>query len=74
MLGLLALINCVIFGCSARWRFWLAMLASPLMISIVLSLLADVDSPHGGLIRFSQQSMDRVRHDLDLKGGITRPE
>jgi Protein of unknown function (DUF4239) len=72
LLGLLSLFNCLIFGASARRRFWFAMLVSPLMISIVLSLIADVDSPHGGLIRISQESMDRVRQDL--KGGIVRPD
>jgi hypothetical protein len=72
LLGLLSLLNCLIFGASARRRFWFAMLVSPLMISIVLSLIADVDSPHGGLIRVSQESMDRVRQDL--KGGIVRPD
>ena len=42
------------------------MIVTPLMISIVMALVADLDSPRSGLIRISQQSMQRVQSDLKV--------
>lgn len=64
VLALLALLTCLTVGYSLRRRTFLAMLVTPLMISVVMSLAAELDSPRSGLIRTSQQSMERVRADL----------
>jgi hypothetical protein len=66
MLALIALLTCLLVGYSMRRRFLLVMLVSPLMIAIVMGLIADLDSPRTGLIRVSQQSMERLQ--MDLKG------
>jgi hypothetical protein len=67
MLALISLLTCLLVGYSMRRRFLLVMLVSPLMIAIVMGLIADLDSPRSGLIRVSQQSMERLQ--MDLKDG-----
>jgi len=64
MLAFVAVLTCFLTGYSMRRRFVLVMLISPLMISVVLSLIADLDSPRSGLIRVQQQSMERLQRDL----------
>ena len=64
MLGLISLLTCLTVGYSLRRRTALAMLVSPLAISIVMSLAADLDSPRSGVIRIGQQSIERARVDL----------
>jgi hypothetical protein len=63
MLILISLLTCFLAGYSMRRRSFLIMLVSPLMIAVVLSLIADLDSPRAGLIQVSQQSMQRLRLD-----------
>jgi hypothetical protein len=65
MLGFVSLLTCFLTGYSMRRRFVLVMLVSPLMISVVLALIADLDSPRSGLIRVQQQSMERLHRDLE---------
>ncbi|MBI3661735.1 MAG: hypothetical protein HY234_01605 [Acidobacteria bacterium] len=64
MLALISLLTCLTVGYSLRRRTSLAMLVTPLAISIVMALAADLDSPRTGVIRIGQQSMERVRTDL----------
>ena len=64
MLGLISLLTCLTVGYSLRRRTALAMLVSPLAISIVMSLAADLDSPRSGVIRIGQHSIERARVDL----------
>ena len=65
MLVLIALLTCVTVGFSQRQRFALSILVPPLMIAVVMTLIADLDTPHSGLIRIDQQSMERLKSDLD---------
>jgi len=65
MLVLIALLTCVTVGFSQRQRFALSILVPPLMIAVVMTLIADLDTPHCGLIRIDQQSMERLKSDLD---------
>ena len=44
MLVLIGLLTCVIVGYEQRRRFWLIALVTPLMASIVMGLVADLDS------------------------------
>lgn len=64
MLGFVSLLTCFLTGYSMRRKFVLMTLVSPLMISVVLALIADMDSPRSGLIRVHQQSMERLQTDL----------
>ena len=48
-------------------RAWVSSLALPLLLAVVMTLIADLDRPRGGLIRISQQPM------LDLKAGWSAP-
>jgi len=64
MLVLISLLTCLTVGYSLRRRFMLSMLVTPLMISIVMALDADLDSPRSGLIRAAQQSMERLQSDI----------
>jgi hypothetical protein len=54
-------LTCLLVGCSFRRRAFLVFLIWPLMISIVLALSADLDSPRTGLIQIGQQSIERLR-------------
>jgi hypothetical protein len=57
----MSMLTCLLVGCSFRRRAFLVILVWPLMISIVLALSADLDSPRTGLIQIGQQSMERLR-------------
>jgi len=52
---------CLLVGYSLRRKALLVILVWPLVISIVLALSADLDSPRAGLIQIGQQSMERLR-------------
>ena len=64
-LTLISLLTCLTVGYSLRRRFGLSMLVTPLMISIVMALVADLDSPRSGLIRIAQQSLERLQSELE---------
>jgi hypothetical protein len=54
-------LTCLLVGYSLRRKALLVILVWPLMISIVLALNADLDSPRTGLIQIGQQSIERLR-------------
>jgi Protein of unknown function (DUF4239) len=54
-------LTCLLVGYSLRRNALLVILVWPLMISIVLALNADLDSPRTGLIQIGQQSIERLR-------------
>jgi hypothetical protein len=60
MLVLLSVLTCLMVGYSQRRRFLPAMLVPPLMIAIVMTLIADLDTPGSGLIRVGQESIERL--------------
>jgi hypothetical protein len=68
MLLLISLLTCFTTGMSVRRRFWFVMMLSPLMISIVIALIADLNSPRTGLIQIGRQSMERLQRDLQPEG------
>ncbi len=53
-----------ITGYSLKRRFWLPLVVTPLVVAVVMALVADLDSPHTGLIRVQQHSMDRLVDDV----------
>lgn len=64
MLGLLALLTALMFGLSQRERLPTSMLVPPLMLAVVLSLIADLDTPRTGLIRVDMKSIERLQVDV----------
>lgn len=70
VLVLLSGLTCLIIGISMRSRLLLAMSVLPLTVAIVLSLVADLDTPRTGFIRVDQRGMEKLR--LDLKGEVAR--
>jgi hypothetical protein len=61
LLILMSAVACMLVGCSMRRKAWLVIILWPLMISSVLALNADLDSPRSGLIQINHQSIDRLR-------------
>lgn len=64
MLALLGVLTCLMFGYAARRRVWVISIVTPLMIAIVMSLIADLDSPRNGSIKTDLRSLQRVERDL----------
>jgi hypothetical protein len=50
-------------GFSLKRRFWFSLVITPLVVAVV-ALIADLDSPHTGLIGVEQNSMERLIHDV----------
>jgi hypothetical protein len=65
MLFLMGFLACLSFGFSLRRRLILSMLVAPLMISIVMALIADLDTPTRRFIRFDQESMLRLQSNIN---------
>jgi len=64
MLILMSVLTCLTVGYSLQRRFWFVMLLTPLMIAIVLTLVADLDSARSGWIQVNQPSMERLQRSL----------
>ncbi len=67
MLTLIGVLTCLTVGMTVRRRFWYAMMITPLMIAIVMSLIADLNSPRSGFLQTGHQSMERLEQDLNAK-------
>ena len=70
MLGSTLLLGVAVFqsfatGYSLKRRFWLPLAMAPLVVAVVMALLADLDSPHTGGIGISQNSMERLSHEVN---------
>lgn len=59
-----ALIAVFARGLTLKRRFWLTLVLAPITIAIVVSLVADLDTPSSGLIRLDQRAMQRLKADL----------
>jgi hypothetical protein len=46
-------------GFSLKRRFWFSLVLTPMVVAIVMALVADLDSPHTGMIGIRQNSMER---------------
>ncbi len=51
-------------GFSLHRKFWFSLVMTPLVVAVVMALIADLDSPHTGLIGIEQNSMERLVHDV----------
>jgi hypothetical protein len=54
-------------GSTLTTRFWLTLVLLPITIAIVVSLIADLDSPSRGLIRLDQRALQRLKADLSTE-------
>jgi hypothetical protein len=61
---LVAVFQSFTIGFSLKRRFWFSLVMTPMVIAIVMALVADLDSPHTGLIGIRQNSMERLIHDI----------
>jgi hypothetical protein len=51
-------------GLTLTRRFWLTLVLSPLTIAIVITLIADLDTPNSGLIRTDDRAMQRLQTEM----------
>jgi hypothetical protein len=51
-------------GSTLTARFWLTLVLLPITIAIVVSLIADLDSPSRGLIQLDQRALQRLKADM----------
>jgi hypothetical protein len=54
-------------GFSLKRKLWFSLLAAPLVVAVVMALIADLDSPHTGLIHVEQNAMERLDKDTGAK-------
>jgi hypothetical protein len=52
-------------GLTMARRFWMTVVLAPLTVAIVVTLIADVDTPSSGLIRLDQRAMLRLKADMN---------
>jgi len=55
-------------GATLPSRFWLTLILLPITISIVVALIADLDTPGRGLIQLDQRALHRLQADLSIAG------
>ena len=66
VIGLLA---CTVQGYGAKGRLRRGLLILPLTISLSLALIADIDSPRGGIIHVQPQNLARLLQSLGHPAG-----
>jgi hypothetical protein len=54
-------------GSTLTSRFWLTLVLLPITIAIVVSLIADLDSPSRGLLRLDQRALQRLKVDMSTE-------
>jgi len=64
MIGIIAALAGLASGMAMRQRMLFSMVWMPLMAAVVMSLVADLDSPRGGLIRIGAASIRRLQASL----------
>jgi hypothetical protein len=65
---LVAVFQSFTIGFSLKRRFWFSLVMTPLVVAVVMALVADLDSPHTGLIGIRQNSMERLVQEVkDMK-------
>ena len=57
LMGLIAIFANFLMGYRERSTGMLALLVLPIIVSIAFFLIADIDSPHGGVIRVMPQNL-----------------
>ncbi|WP_250532456.1 hypothetical protein [Caballeronia sp. ATUFL_F1_KS39] len=64
---LIAVFGCAVQGYGAKGKRRVALLVTilPFTVSLSLALIADIDSPRGGIIRVQPQNLTRLLHSLE---------
>jgi len=57
LMGLMAIFSNLLLGYRERKTTFLVLLVLPVIVSIAFLLVADIDSPHGGIIRVAPQNL-----------------
>lgn len=65
MIILIAVLTCLATGYSMRRRLLVEMIVLPLSVAIVMTLVAELDSPRTGVIRVGQQSLERLQLEFN---------
>lgn len=65
LMGVIAIFSCVLIGNGARSSTIILAPVLPLVIAIALFLIADLDSPRGGLIRVHPQNLLTLSTSMD---------
>jgi hypothetical protein len=63
--GLIAIAANLILGYGERQTDSLLLLVVPVVVSIAIFLIADIDSPRGGVIRVLPQNLIALSHSLN---------
>jgi len=61
---LVAVFQSFTIGFSLKRRFWFSLVMTPMVVAILMALVADLDSPHTGVVAIRQNSMERLIHDV----------
>jgi hypothetical protein len=64
LLGLMAIVSNLLLGYRERSRGLLVLLVLPIVASIAFFLIADIDSPLGGIIRVMPQNLIAVSQSM----------
>ncbi len=67
LMGLIAISCNLLLGYGERRRGALLLLVLPLLVSISFWLIADIDSPHGGIIRVLPHSLISLSESLEMR-------
>jgi hypothetical protein len=67
MMGLIALSCNALLGYGERRGGLLVLVALPIIVSISFMLIADIDSPRGGIIRIHPQNLTAVSHTIKAR-------
>lgn len=51
-------------GYNLKQKFWPPLLITPIVVSLVMAVIVDIDSPRTGFIRIEQNSMERLVNDM----------
>jgi hypothetical protein len=72
VLIMISALTCFVVGYCMRRRVLVGMLALPLAVAIVLSVVSELDNPQAGFVRVSQQSMLRLQQELKAESAPAR--
>ena len=64
MMAIISIGCCWLIGYRARGTDWLAFLVVPIAVSVCFFLIADLDSPRGGVIRVTPQNLSSLSQTL----------
>ena len=70
---LVSVLGALSSGLAQRKRFWLATVTMPLMVSTVIALIDEFDSPRGGFLAVDVQKMSSLQADIRRSARPSQP-